>query len=98
VDGYTKPLLHLFKETGWDGVEALTPKPVGDVTLEEIKRALDDEMVMIDGIPYIYFIRSMVRLFGDRLILDVSDELPPGGDVSVIRLVAEIIDRMKVLS
>jgi len=44
VDGYAKPLLHLFKETVWDGVEALTLKPVGDVTLEEIKRALDDEM------------------------------------------------------
>jgi len=111
VDGYAKPLLHLFKETGWDGVEALTPKPVGDVTLEEIKRALGDEMVMIDGIPYIYFIRSMVsldefsrfveriiKLFDDRLILGISDELPPGGDVSMVRLVAEIIDRMEVLS
>ena len=68
-------------------------------------------MVMIDGIPYIYFIRSMasldefsrfveriIKLFDDRLILGISDELPPRGDMSVIRLVAEIIDRTKVLS
>ena len=67
-------------------------------------------MVMIDGIPYIYFIRSManldefsrfveriIKLFDDRLILGVSDELPPGGDVSIVR-VAEIIDRIEVLS
>jgi hypothetical protein len=51
VDGYAKPLLPLLKLSGLDGVEALTPKPAGDFTLEEMKAALGDEMVVLDGIP-----------------------------------------------
>ncbi len=109
VDGYAKPLLHLFREAGWDGVEALTTSPVGDLTLTDIKEALGDNMVLIDGIPYIYFLPSMVstdkfkefvyeiiRLFGDRLILGISDELPPGGDIDRVRLVSEIVEETVV--
>ncbi len=48
-DGDTKPLLPYAKETDLDGIEAITPKPQGDVTLEDIKQALGDE------IPAVYF-------------------------------------------
>jgi len=105
VDGYAKPLLHLFREAGWDGVEALTPEPVGDVTLEDIKRALGDEMVLIDGIPYILFVpplasperlrrfvREIVSMFAGRLVLGVSDELPPVGDVRLVELVPDVLE------
>jgi hypothetical protein len=37
-DGDTGPLLPFVKETGLDGVEAVTPRPQGDVTLEEVRR------------------------------------------------------------
>ncbi len=38
-----------------DGIEAITPQPQGDVTLEEIKEALSDDMFLLDGIPAILF-------------------------------------------
>ncbi len=105
VDGYTKPFLPFFKETGWDGIEALTTKPVGDVTLDEMKDALGDEMILIDGISYYHFLpilsheefegftRKIIREFSNNLILGISDELPPDGDIERVRLITEIIDQ-----
>lgn len=106
VDGWAKPLLPLLRETGLDGVEALTVKPVGDMTLEDIKRALGDEMVLLDGIPYIFFIPEVVSLekfdefvkriismFPDNLVLGISDELPPPADDSRVKRVSEIIEQ-----
>jgi hypothetical protein len=107
VDGYARQLLPLLRESGLDGVEALTVKPVGDMTLEDIERHLGDGMVILDGIPYIYFIpeavsldkfeffvRRIVSMFRGRLILGVSDELPPLADVSRVRMVSEILNRL----
>jgi len=50
-----RPLLQYAHETGLDGIEAITPRPQGDVTLEEAKEALGDDMFLLDGIPAIYF-------------------------------------------
>jgi len=40
MDGSLKSLLPLINEAGFDGIEAATPLPQGDVTLEELKDAL----------------------------------------------------------
>ncbi|MEM2739836.1 MAG: hypothetical protein QXQ29_03445 [Candidatus Bathyarchaeia archaeon] len=107
VDGYARQLLPLLRESGLDGVEALTVKPVGDMTLGDIEKHLGDDMIILDGIPYIYFIpeavgldkfeefvERIVSMFRGRLILGVSDELPPPADVSRVGKVSEIIDRI----
>lgn len=107
VDGYAKQLLPLLRGSGLDGVEALTVKPVGDMTLEDIEKYLGDEIIILDGIPYIYFIpeavsldkfeefvKRIISMFRGRLILGVSDELPPSADTSRVRRVSEIIDMM----
>ena len=49
-DGDVKPLLPYAKHCGLDGIEAITPLPQGDVTLEEMKEALGDEIFLVDGI------------------------------------------------
>jgi hypothetical protein len=41
----------------FDGIEALTPSPQGDATLEEIKEHIGDK-ILLDGIPAIYFMAS----------------------------------------
>jgi len=105
VDGYAKPLLPLLRESGLDGVEALTVKPVGDITLEDIKRDLGDEIVILDGIPYIYFIpeavslndfdmfvRKIISMFRNNLVLGISDELPPPADETRVSRVSKIIN------
>jgi hypothetical protein len=102
IDGRMKPLLPYLRECPWDGIEAATPLPQGDVTLEEIKQGLGD-LVLLDGIPALYFLPSFpvedliacthraVELFYPRLVLGISDEIPPDGDIERVRLVGELI-------
>jgi len=104
-DGDTKPLLPYAMETGLDGIEAITPKPQGDVTLEEIKEALGDEMFLLDGIPAVYFdeiyseeiliecAEKLIDLFAPKLILGISDEISSTGNIDRIKLVGKIVDK-----
>jgi hypothetical protein len=103
-DGNTKPLLQYAKETGLDGIEAITPLPQGDVTLEEIKAGLGDEVFLMDGIPAVYFdetfplqtlvdcVNRLIELFAPRLVLGISDEMSSTGDLERIRVVGQIVD------
>ena len=103
-DGEVRQLLPFARETGLDGIEAITPQPQGDVTLEEVKEALGDELFLIDGIPAVYFdetyspevladcVHELIRLFAPRLIFGISDEMSYTGDIERIRLVGQIVD------
>ncbi len=103
-DGDTKPLLPYVKETGLDGIEAITPFPQGDVTLEETKEALGGNIFLLDGIPAIYFddtyseetliecTEKIIDLFAPKLILGISDEISSTGDIERIRIVDKIVD------
>lgn len=102
-DGACKPLLPYAKETGLDGIEAITPLPQGDVTLEETKAALGD-MFLLDGIPAVFFdrmyseatlidcARKCIDLFAPNLILGASDEVASHGDIGRVELVGKIVD------
>jgi hypothetical protein len=103
-DGDVGPLLPYARETGLDGIEAITPYPQGDVTLEQVKQALGDDMFLLDGIPAIYFdgtfsvetlvdcARQVIDLFAPKLVLGISDEISSTGDIERVRVVGEIVD------
>lgn len=102
-DGDTKPLLQFARTSALDGIEAITPQPQGDVTLEEVKDALGEEVFLIDGLPAVYFdayyplskleecTHQLIELFAPRLVLGISDELSSTGDIERIRRVGEIV-------
>jgi len=104
-DGDTRPLLPYVRETGLDGIEAITPQPQGDVTLEEVKEALGDELFLLDGIPAVYFddtfpvevleecTRRLIELFAPKLVLGISDEISSTGDLERVRVVGKIVDQ-----
>ncbi|MCX7919477.1 MAG: hypothetical protein N3A72_07690 [bacterium] len=95
IDGFFKPILKYLKYLPFDGYEALTPEPQGDVSLEEIKEYIGDK-ILLDGIPAIYFlphyqmeeledcVKRIIQLFHPRLVLGISDELPEGADESAL--------------
>jgi hypothetical protein len=98
IDGHFRPLLPYLAKLPFDGLEALTPKPQGDVTIEEMREHMGDK-VLLDGIPAVLFLdhhpreelractERTVELFHLRLVLGVSDELPEaGGEESFERL------------
>ncbi|MBN1287948.1 MAG: hypothetical protein JXB47_21295 [Anaerolineae bacterium] len=102
VDGHFRSLLPYLKDLPFDGYEALTPLPQGDVALEEIKAHIGDK-VLLDGIPAVFFlplysrevlmetVERVVELFYPRLVLGVSDEVPEGAG-------AEAITRLQMVS
>jgi hypothetical protein len=73
------------------------------VTLEEIKEGLGDEMILIDGIPATHFLPQtsyqeleqdtlkILGMFAPNLVLGISDEISPPGDIEKVRLVSEIV-------
>lgn len=103
-DGDTKALLPYAKTCGLDGIEAITPKPQGDVTIEEVKEALGDDIYLVDGIAAVLFddifpeeqliqqTEEIIKLFKDKLILGISDEISSTGDIERIKTVGKIVD------
>ncbi len=99
VDGYFHHMLPWLRHFPHHGIEALTPEPQGDMTLEEIKEHLGDK-ILLDGIPAVLFlpdlysrevlmacVEKVVKLFHPRLVLGVSDEVPEGAGEEAIERV-----------
>ena len=107
MDGSLKDLLPLLADLPFDGLEALTPKPQGDVTLEELKDSIGDK-VLLDGIPSILFLpeysneylreytQKVLEIFSPNLILGVSDELSPNGDICKVEMIAEMVKKFEL--
>ena len=105
-DGSLRNLLPFLKDVPFDGLEALTPKPQGDVSLEEIKEAIGDK-ILLDVIPAILFmppftfddvmkcVNDIVDLFYPDIILGISDEIPMGAGTEVIPLLKQIVEYCK---
>ena len=101
MDGYFRSLLRYLRDLPFDGLEALTPLPQGDVSLEEIREHIG-EKVLLDGIPAVLFlptysredlmetVERVVQLFHPRLILGVSDEVPEGAEEEAMTRVAMV--------
>lgn len=103
-DGNAKTILKFLKDTGLDGVEALPPVPMGNVTLEEIKSAVENKMVVLDLLPAIHFLshytleetlefaKRVIDIFAPRLILGVSDEISEVGQIEKIEAISKFVD------
>jgi hypothetical protein len=105
-DGAVKPTVSLLIKSGFDFIEAVTPSPVGDITLEEIDKSIGARTIVFGGLPGAlfsslysdkYFEDFVVRaasLFAEKnYILGVADQVPPDAEFSRIRMVREILDR-----
>ena len=101
-DGKIKKLLPYIKKTGLDGLECVPPLPQGNITLEELKEALGDK-ILVDGIPATHFlplvsddelknfVENLLETFSPNIIVGISDMLPPDGSIEKVRMVSEMI-------
>jgi hypothetical protein len=111
IDGHFRSLLKYLKHLPFDGLEALTPLPQGDVSLEEMKEHIGDK-VLLDGIPAVMFtptysteqlmhmVEQLVESFHPRLILGVSDEVPAAESreaIEKVRLVSEWCEQCNLI-
>ena len=102
MDGSLKDLLPYLADLPFDGLEALTAKPQGDVTLEELKASIGDK-ILLDGIPSILFLseysnkdvqeytKKVLEMFSPNLILGISDELSPNGQITKVEMIADLV-------
>lgn len=105
-DGHCKAILPYLRESGLDSVEALTPEPMGDVTLEEIKAAVGEQLVCLDLLPAIHFLeqysvsevvefaKRVIDMFAPRLVLGISDEISQVGQIEKVEAVGALVERV----
>jgi len=103
IDGHCKDLLPYISQLPFDGIEALTPEPQGDVSLEELRDNIGNK-ILLDGIPATLFmhqfpvdklietVKKALEYFSPNFILGVSDELPGNTDGKRLKIVGEILN------
>jgi hypothetical protein len=105
LDGTVKGLLPKLAEVRIDAVEALTPLPVGDVTVDQIRcLAGSSEVILWGGIPGAMFSppftweemrlqvnKTLEAWKGTRFILGTADQVPPDGDIEMVRRISELV-------
>lgn len=105
IDGTLKPCLSMLSECGFDAAEAVTPYPVGDVKIKDLRKEAGDKLIIWGGLPGALFsplysndqftshLTELLEAFplGSGFVLGVADQVPPDGLISRIKLVREII-------
>ena len=106
LDGFVRGLLPKLCAVGFDGIESITPAPVGDVEIEELRGLCGNERTVLwGGIPGAMFappwnaetmrahtLRLLDALADEgRLVVGSADQVPPDGDIELCRVVAETV-------
>jgi hypothetical protein len=107
LDGRVRGLLPRLAGCGFDAVESITPAPVGDVKIEELRAVAGNGSTIIwGGVPGAMFCtpwgandvrrqtKQLLQSLGadGRLIVGSADQIPPNGDTSFCRLIADIVE------
>ncbi len=73
--GHVKNILHLIKETGCDGIHALTPPPTGDTPWELALDILGQDTIIIGALDPSVFLLSKIQEIPARLDSLVKEKL-----------------------
>jgi len=100
--GHLGGMLDVLREVDLDGVEAITPPPLGDADLAEMRRVLGD-VWLIGGVdPSLYATASpegmaehvrgtLERMRGDRKFILGHEEIPLAAKMENVRVVADLV-------
>ena len=106
MDGTLKGLIKLVAETGFDVIEAATPFPSGDMTMEEIAAEITGDTIIWGGLPGIVFtpnfgeqdfvahVKSVLEVMRRKpgYVLGVADQVPPDGILERVGSIAALCD------
>jgi len=106
IDGTLHGALDKIACTGVDCVDAITPKPVGDVALEDLRTMAGPDIIMIGGIPGAMFappftkknmethIKQLINIHKNsgKFMLGVADQVPPDGDITLVKLISDLVE------
>lgn len=105
-DGTLRGTLEKLAAVGVDCVDSVVPKPVGDVAISELRALAGDQIILLGGLPGAMFappftardieqqVREIIRVHqaSNRFILGVADQVPPNGDLALVKLVGELVE------
>ena len=105
IDGTLKPCLSMLSDCGFDVAEAVTPFPIGDVKIDDLRNVAGKDLTIWGGIPGVLFspfyteeqfkthLKKLIEVFPPRsnFILGVADQVPPDGLLSRIKYVRELL-------
>ena len=107
IDGKLRGVLEKVGATGIDCIDAVVPMPVGDVAIEDLRALAGDRIILLGGLPGAMFaptftaadmekqVRKIIELHKDsgKFMLGVADQVPPNGDLDLVRLVADLVEK-----
>ncbi len=105
LDGMVKGLLPMLSQVGFDAIEALTPAPVGDVSVEEMKKLRSNQNVILwGGMPGAMFcepftwsdiekhLTDLFKCWSDiKFVLGVADQIPANGNIEICNKISNLV-------
>lgn len=106
IDGTLRGVLEKIADTGIDCIDALTPKPVGDVKVDEIRGLAGDKILILGGLPGAMFappftakemerhVKEIIKIHKEsgRFMLGIADQVPPNGDLALVKLISDLVE------
>lgn len=107
MDGTLRGLIKEVSSSGFKVLEALTPSPVGDIEMGDLKNWVTLETIIWGGIPGVYFTDLVsdeefdkfviqvlkVAKSEPRYVLGVADQVPPKSRFERIKRVSGLVDK-----
>lgn len=105
-DGTLRGTLEKLGPAGVDCIDSVAPKPVGDVEIADLRRLAGDDVILLGGLPGAMFappftakdierqVKAIIKHHKDtnKFMFGVADQVPPNGDLALVRLVGELIE------
>ncbi|MBN1864427.1 MAG: hypothetical protein JW808_05965 [Victivallales bacterium] len=107
IDGTLRGLAEKLPEVGIDCLDAVTPAPVGDVPVCELRKLVGPDALILGGLPGAMFappfgrddmekhVMEIIRCHKDsgKFMFGVADQVPPNGDIELVRLITELVEK-----
>ena len=106
-DGTLRGTLEKLGPAGVDCIDSVVPKPVGDVEICDLRKRAGDDVILIGGLPGAMFappftatdiekqVKEIIKHHKDsnKFIFGVADQVPPNGDLALVKLVSDLIEK-----
>lgn len=107
--GRTNKLIKYLPECGIDVVEAVTIKPMDNITIPEILDIVGDTVTVQGGVPSVMmtpqcaskeelqsYIKDLLQKVphGYRFVLGMSDNIPPDSDFSRVKMISDMVNAL----
>ncbi len=107
IDGRLGGAIKMIQETGADCADAVTPKPMGDLTPQQCREEAGNDFILSGGVsPDLWLPDVDIKIFekaaldwielkeySPRIIANAGDQVPPGADEKRIDIMHELVEK-----